>query len=210
MRTRLLLQISTMLAVAVLALTVSQVFACSPEEDGAGCTFARPNAVQTRAALARAAASVQAAPKPAPVAAVKRGLGPGDAIDPADKWDTIQPGATVWYKMDRPQNSHLELWLDANGNPGIKMAIYSPDQIADLGTVQPKGRATPNKLDNRHDQWWVGQSPSGGTWYAIVTNVTNQALAYKVGSDQVVTGPKSCDSYWENLGGGPFYWTACK
>ncbi len=200
-----------MLAVLVLALTVSQVFACEPEEEGARCTFTRPNAVQTRSPLARAAVSiVQPTPMPAPVAAVKRGRGPGDAIDPGDKWDTIQPGATVWYKMDRPRNSNLTVWLDANGNPGVQMAIYSPEQIADLGTVPPKGRATPNKLDNRHDQWWVGQSPSGGTWYAVVTNLTNAALAYKVGSDQLVTGPKSCDSYWEYLGGGPFYWTACR
>ncbi len=208
MRTRLLLKISTMLAVVVLALTVSQVFACNPDDEGSRCTFTRPNTVATRAALARAAA--QPTPKPAPVAAVKRGNGPADAIDPADAWDTIQPGASVWYKVDRPQNSSLTVWLDANGNSSVQMAIYSSDQIADLGTVPPKGRATPNKLDNRHDQWWVGQSPSGGTWYAVVTNLANVPLAYKVGTDLLVTGPKQCQSYWEYLGGAPVYWTACR
>lgn len=209
MRTRLLFKISAMLAVVVLALSVSQVFACNPDNEGTRCTFTRPNSVATRAAaLARAAA--QPTPKPAPVAAVKRGNGPADAIDPADAWDTIQPGASIWYKVDRPQNSNLTLWLDANSNPGVQMAIYSPDQIADLGTVPPKGRATPNKLDNRHDQWWVGQSPSGGTWYGVVTNHTTSALAYKVGTDLLVTGPKGCQSYWEYIGSEAVYWTACR
>jgi hypothetical protein len=123
----------------------------------------------------------------------------------------INPNSAVWFKIGSGINpQRLEVWVDTNGKTGIGLAVYAPEQYnAIWNGVPPKGRGSPNKL-LKHDLYWNGQDPAGGTWYLVVTNTTSNLLDYKVGYNRVETPRKSCESYWESLSGAPAYWTACR
>jgi hypothetical protein len=167
----------------------------------------RRTPIPTKVAAAKEAPTPTAMPK----AVVQHGTYPADGMEPTDTWQTIAPNSSLWFKIGGGINpQHFDVWLDTHNQDGVNFAVYSPEQYQDISTgVPPKGRGSANKSDLRHDLWWIGQSPVGGTWYILLTNKTPMAVAYKLGYNRVETPRKKCDSYWEPLGGSDVYWTAC-
>lgn len=197
-----IIQAFLLLALALMLVTPT-AFACAPDDDDVPCRverrIARPRAEPKPVAMSKAV------PKPVAVNVVnaRRGGSPYDALDPTDSWQTLEAGASVWYKMGEGiDRQHLDIWLDAYGKGGIGFAIYSPDQMNDLSSnPPPKGRGTYNRTEPSHDLYWSGQSPAGGTWYALVTNYNLFGVSYKLGYNRALTGPRDCGPpYWEWIG----------
>jgi hypothetical protein len=194
---------SFILLALALVLVTPTAFACDPDDEVVSCRdqrrVARPRAEPKPVAMSKAA------PKPVAtsVANARRGGSPYDALAPTDSWQTLEAGASVWYKMgDGIDRQHLDIWLDAYGKGGIGFAVYAPDQMNDLSSNPPKGRGAYNKAEPSHDLYWSGQAPAGGTWYALVTNYNSFAVSYKLGYNRVITGRREgCSApYWEWLG----------
>lgn len=110
---------------------------------------------------------------------------PGDNPDaaqpPSGAWIYINPGQSQWYKL-YDAGVQLVVWIDANGQQGLSMALYAPDQKDLYG--KPIGRGSYNKFLPSHDLYWTGYTPAsgaGGTWYAVVTNGANTPISYNLG-----------------------------
>ncbi|MBI4785978.1 MAG: hypothetical protein HY782_02900 [Chloroflexi bacterium] len=212
MRFKVFLYGSCLLVVIALLRIPLPAFACEPNDaDPTRCANWRtPRALPT-------VPKVAVAPKPTAVpavVAVNRGAGPHDALDISDAWQTLDPGASIWYKIGSGINrQRLEVWLDAWGKSGIAFAAYSPEQMGDWSPATPaKGRGTPNRADARHDLWWVGQAPAGGTWYVLVTNINPVPVSYRLGYNRTETEQKDCtEPYFEHINGVGVIWPGlCK
>lgn len=208
----ILVVLSAVLALALLFTATLSASACVPGEDN------EPRCVpwfkpKPKAAVKRQiAVSPKPTAVPTPAALARRGAGPSDALDITDTWQTMDPGGRVWYRIGEGMNpQHLEVWLDAYGRPGMAFSVYSPEQMYGVSwpNTPPKGKGTYNKTMPTHDLTWTGQSPAGGTWYIMVSNLGTVPLQYKLGFNRDETGKKKCISYWEWIGTDRVYWTAC-
>ncbi len=188
-------------ASVLLWLAIPTAFACIPDDDRGRCIVVRPPRKPTPRVVAVAKPTTVPTPVPA------HGSSPYDAILPDDAWRTIDPNASVWYKIGEGINpQHFEVWLDAWGKPGLEFDVYAPDQMNDWSpAVPPKGRGTVNRADLSHDLWWIGQAPSGGTWYLRVFSRSTFPLQYKVGYNRAGMAKKDCGApYWEYLPNGQY------
>ena len=160
---------SILLGLLLMVLAASSAFGCAPEdgEPPVRCIpTARLRAEPTPIVLAI----------PAPEHILPSGLNPDSAIEPTGAWQFIDPNATVWYKMTDAR-MQLVVWVDANGENGIALAIFAPDQHDLYGT--PIGRGSPHKLE-AHDLFWTGRSIAYGTWFARVTNNSSIPISYSL------------------------------
>lgn len=119
-------------------------------------------------------------PKPVPPP-IPRGDSPNTAREPIGAWEYIGPNTSVWYKM-KDGGLRLNIWLDANGQGDLTLAIYGPDQTDLYGA--PVGRGSYVR-DQGHDLFWTGRSRFKGTWYALVTNYNPGAVPYKINYQRV-------------------------
>jgi hypothetical protein len=106
---------------------------------------------------------------------------PDNAQPPTGGWVYINPGTSQWYKL-YDAGVQIIVWVDANGQQGLAMALYAPDQKDLYG--KPVGRGSYNKFEPSHDLYWQGYTPAsgvGGTWYAVVTNGSNSPISYNLG-----------------------------
>ena len=106
---------------------------------------------------------------------------PDNAQAPTGGWVYINPGASQWYKL-YDAGVQLLVWVDGNGQQGLALALYAPDQKDLYG--KPIGRGSYNKFLPAHDLYWQGYTPAsgaGGTWYAVVTNGSNSPISYNLG-----------------------------
>lgn len=109
------------------------------------------------------------------------GDNPNAAQPPSGAWLYINPGQSQWYKL-YDAGVQLVIWIDANGQQGLSMAIYAPDQKDLYG--KPTGRGAYNKFLPSHDLYWQGYTPAsgaGGMWYAVVTNGSATPISYNLG-----------------------------
>lgn len=90
------------------------------------------------------------------------------------EWEHIGPNTSVWYRL-HDARLQLSVWLYTNGQSGVSLAIYAPDQ--DLS--KPVGRGSYNKFQPS-DLFWTGRSRAFGTWYAVITNSNPFAVAYRL------------------------------
>jgi hypothetical protein len=210
MKTLTTIKYPLVLALALIVITMTpSVLACeSPSDEvpqrGAWCAQ-RPVPAPISAAPAR---TVVAPATATPVANVRRGASPTEALEITGEWQTIEANANVWYKVDNGQNFYLDVWVDANGKSGLGLSVYSPEQTNNLSlTTPPKGRGTINGAPG-HDLYWSG-SQARGTWYALVTNSNASPVQYKIGSSRA-DADRNCVSYWEWIGKDLVWWTACR
>jgi len=106
---------------------------------------------------------------------------PDNALGPTGGWVYINPGASQWYKL-YDAGVQLVVWVDANGQQGLSLALYAPDQKDLYG--KPIGRGAYNKFQPSHDLYWQGYTPASGAgaiWYAVVTNGANAPMSYNLG-----------------------------
>lgn len=99
------------------------------------------------------------------------GSGPGDALSPTGAVQIIAPHSAQWYRFDvAGTRAPLQVTLDANVTQGVRLAIYTPEQIANWQrgeTLQAIGMGSPEPT---HTLTWEGRFNQGGTYYAVVYN----------------------------------------
>ncbi|MDE3087877.1 MAG: hypothetical protein KGJ80_00640 [Chloroflexota bacterium] len=136
MRARIISLCLVLVAFLLLAPAASSVFACMPEPDyDSGCARWRTKSQPTQSST------------PVPLAVNAAATPKGDSPDTArpidDTWQTIDPGANIWFKTDNSDGYRIiELWVDSNAPNGIGLSVFSPDQYLDgLGVnSKPIGR----------------------------------------------------------------------
>lgn len=168
-----MLLLSSLVALTLVWLTAPYAFGCIPDDvDPSRCIQPPKSSLPSRTTVAAHTVPPVAAAKPS-------GLNPDQAMEPDGEWRYIQGNSSLWYKVT-DSRLQLEIWVDANGQSGIALAIYAPDQKDLYGT--PVGRGSPNQNEHR-DLFWTGRSRAWGTWYAVVTNYNpypvNYSLFYK-------------------------------
>lgn len=111
---------------------------------------------------------------PAPAAPPATGSAdPYNAPAPAGVEVYIAPRTTVWYTVNDGFR-RLTMWIDANGQTGLSMAIYGPDQ-PDVWSAKPVGRPGPGE---GRDFFWTGRSAFKGNWRIKLTNDNDFAVPY--------------------------------
>ncbi len=153
-----------------------------------------------------------AAPRALPLAAatslpqpraVPAGVLPSTPLVPGDAWQTLTPGASVWYRIGKG-GDHIDARLEAKPLDGMAMDVFAPGNLE-----RPIGRGT---LQRGTDglAWSGGHWDSAGDWLAKITNGSPASVQYRVVSATNTIGTCDSISYWETLGGAPVYWTRCK
>ena len=106
-----------------------------------------------------------------------KGDSPFTAQTPTGSWQFVGPRTSIWYKM-QDAGLQLTIWVDANGQKGLDLAVYAPDQRDLYG--KPIGRGAFNKFEPAHDLFWTGRSRATGVWYALVTNNSQSPIQYSI------------------------------
>jgi TolB protein len=128
---------------------------------------------------------------PVAAGAAPPGAGPADALWPVGHTQTVAPNSSQWYKFDvGGKKADVTATLDAASSDGLRLAIYTPDQVAswlDGGKLQPVGAGAPAQ---DHALAWYGEFNRAGTYYAVVHNDSPAPLEVRlaVTGDSVTTG----------------------
>jgi len=113
------------------------------------------------------------------------GASPESAREPNGAWEFIPGNSKIWYAMT-DSRLKLEVWLDTNGQKGITMFVYAPEQ-KDLWVAKPIGQGTFNKLQPQHDLFWAGKTVAYGKWYVVVQNYNSFPVNFSLDYDRVAT-----------------------
>lgn len=133
---------------------------------------------------ARLAAQRAAAPPPAPVVVpapiVPGSRDPYNAPAPSGTEVYIQPHSTIWYSAD-DRGRRLSIWMNANHQSGLEVAIFAPDQT-DVWNTRPTGVAASGQ---GFDFFWTGRSRMKGTYRIRITNTNDFSVPYTLGAQAV-------------------------
>ncbi|MGE5139697.1 MAG: TolB family protein [Rudaea sp.] len=118
------------------------------------------------------------------------GAGPGDALLPVGVSQAVAAHSAQWYYFDYSGGkSTITANLDDNGASGIRLAIYTPDEITawqngDSLNAIGVGGPVPG-----HDLGWTGSFPFAGRFYAVVSNDGGNpvSVSLRVTGDNVTT-----------------------
>jgi hypothetical protein len=172
------LALGLMPVLALMLLSASSVLACDPDPDPNAvlrCSYEYvPRPLATPTPTARPAPTITPVPA-API--VARGDSPDTAREPTGNQEYIGPEAKVWYKLET-EGLRLTIWVDANNQTGLSLAMYGPDQTDLYG--KPVARVT--SQSNGHDLFWTGRTRARGAWYALLTNSNSFAVPYSLNS----------------------------
>ncbi len=121
-------------------------------------------------------------------------------------WDWIAGNSSVWYKMDDGHSLQVQIWVFANGQTGLLLDVYAPEQ-KDLYGSKPIGRGSLNKNYPGADLFYSGRSSAYGIWYAKLTNTTNAPVSYSFRYTRTTPSlGNSCDNCHKLIG---YDWGAC-
>ncbi len=126
----------------------------------------------------------------AAVTSAQGGSGPDNALLPFGQQQTVAPHSAQWYKFDvGGKKQSASAILDASSAQGLRLAIYTPEQIAawERGdALQAIGMGGPQP---DHALGWFGEFNQAGTYYAVVYNDTDAPLqvTLRVQGDAVTT-----------------------
>lgn len=130
------------------------------------------------------------------------GKNPETAIEPTGQWRFIEAGATHWYKV-ADNRLKLEIGVSANGQEGLGLAVFAPEQTDLYG--KPIGRGAYSKFFPMYDLFWSGRTIAFGTWYATVTNYKPFPISYSISYERKSARPADecakCHGYiihWED------------
>ena len=133
------------------------------------------------------------------------GTGPNDPLMIPTGSSSIAPGTTLWFYFDyavdnmgggfgrgsaprlNGPSAQVKVAVDANGAPGLALAIYTPDQASawvNDPTTAPVGRGTPytdtsNDLVT-HDLYWAGAFNASGRYLIAVSNSASVPVAFEM------------------------------
>ncbi len=123
---------------------------------------------------------------PTPTAA---GAGPLDAIIPIGQDLIINPHSSKWHRFEYGgDKTTITIAVDNGGATQQEFALYMSSQVDAMfrgETISPLGRGGGNPAATGHDLFWTGNTNRLGTYYVVVTNNSNNAVAYRL----TVTGP---------------------
>ncbi|HEX7588717.1 MAG TPA: hypothetical protein VF478_10415 [Anaerolineae bacterium] len=144
-------------------------------------------------------------------AAAPTGSSPNDPLMVPTKAQTIAPNTTVWFYFDYPVGTKaggpgggpgggggprggpgsssgqekVSVTVDANGNQGLQLAVYTPEQAANwVGdpSATPVGRGTPYTDTSNdqvvHDLYWSGGFNASGRYQVAVTNNSASGISF--------------------------------
>ncbi len=115
------------------------------------------------------------------IALAEGGTGPGDALYPTGKTQTVAPHSALWYRFEvggrkRPATATL----NAASAEGLRLLIYTPEQVANWlrgDKLEAVGAASPQET---HALGWYGVFNQAGTYYAVVYNDTGAPVEVQV------------------------------
>jgi WD40-like Beta Propeller Repeat len=118
------------------------------------------------------------------------GTGPADALLPVGAVQNVAPHSAQWYRFDYGgRKSPIVAAVDDNGATGIRLAIYTPDEITawqngDKLVAIGVGSSTPG-----YELAWVGEFNFSGRFYAVVYNDSGAPVpvSVRVTGDSVTT-----------------------
>ena len=109
------------------------------------------------------------------------GTGPGDALSPDGQLVTVAPHSAEWFVFNVGGGRHsVNATVDANGASGIRLAIYTPEQISNWlrgDDLKAVGNGAPG---HNHDLEWDGDFNIAGTYYAAVYNDSDAPVPVQV------------------------------
>lgn len=135
---------------------------------------------------------------PSVLAEAPTGAGPNDPLSAAGNWLTAAPQSNLWFYFDYAgDKSIVQVDVDDNAAPGVRLAIFTPDQATAFvqdATTQPVGWGTPPGSNSEaavHDLIWRGGFNFGGRFFAVVqnTNPTPMAFRITISGTNVITAP---------------------
>jgi hypothetical protein len=212
MRLRGIVFSAIVFVVALLVISNSAVLACGPVE------FDAPSSdiwceVRSRPPVPTPTPTpvqVVAAAKPAVAITQKSGDSPANALEVGPDLQTISAGGRRWYKIGN-DGMHMDVWVETYGNPGLGFAVYAPNQDINAVDTKPKGVGTYPNNDPSTLRWAGGSFLQRGTWYALVSNSSSNAVTYRIGATQSPVDKACTSPYWEILPTGQgTYWVLCK
>ena len=118
------------------------------------------------------------------------GSGPAEALLPVGVPQTVAPHSAQWYRFDYGgEKSEIVATLDDNAASGIRLAIYTPDEIVAWQNGNGLSSIGAGSSTQGHDLGWVGRFGFAGTFYAVVYNDSDAAVSVsvRVTGDDVTT-----------------------
>ncbi len=203
LKTKLVILLSIMLPVlALLAASTAPAVACEPTgESDMTCNEWRTHPRPAPALLPTPVAT----PTPAP-----RGDSPAAARDITDGWQSIEPGASIWFKTNYSDGYRvIDLSVDSLTKDALGLSIFSPDQMDTWWSSKPVGRGTYNKGQPEHALTWVATYAKAGVWYLLLQNYATSPVSYRLNGNISATDTKKCVGYWETVSGVYMYWVDC-
>ena len=125
------------------------------------------------------------------------------SLTSAQSWTWIGANSSTWYKMDDGRGFQIEVWLFANGQQGLSMDVYAPEQRNNLWDAKPIGRGSFNKsmANIGVDLFYSGRSQAYGVWYMKVSNNNAFAVSYSFRFTRTIPQAKNvCDSCHNLIG----------
>lgn len=109
------------------------------------------------------------------------GSTPQNALAPYGQTVTLAPNAAQWFKFEvGGKKASATALLDAASADGLRLAIYTPAQIAawqDGDALQALGMGSPQP---QHTLGWFGEFNQAGIFYAVAYNDTGAPIDVRV------------------------------
>src|ERR1700687_2870148 len=109
------------------------------------------------------------------------GSGPDDALLPVGQTQTVSAGSAQWYKFDVGGKKRPAVaTLDAASANGLRLAIYTPDEISAWAQGQGLKAIGVGSPQPDHTLGWSGVLNESGTYYAVAYNDSGAAIDVRV------------------------------
>lgn len=109
------------------------------------------------------------------------GGGAGDALWADGAEQIVAPHSELWFRFDYGGNKNdVDVTLDANGAPALRMGIYTPQAVEAYHNGQELKEVGFGGPVQHHDLGWSGQFNFAGPIYVVVYNDGSAPAAVRV------------------------------
>ncbi len=109
------------------------------------------------------------------------GSSPSDALLPIGEIQTVAPQSAQWYKFDvGGKKAAVTATLDADSANGLRLAIYTPEQIAAWERGEGLKAIGVGSSQPAHTLGWNGVFNHAGTYFAVVYNDNDAPVQVRV------------------------------
>ncbi|RIK27913.1 MAG: hypothetical protein DCC52_08935 [Chloroflexi bacterium] len=106
---------------------------------------------------------------------------PDNALAPIGETQTIAAHSAQWYKFDVGGGKNaVTATVDADASDGLRLAIYTPEQIANWQNGDALTAIGMGSAHAEHALAWFGEFNQAGTYYAVVYNDSDAPLEVNV------------------------------